>query len=107
VAVPLPGPDFFIIDFTRDKTTALALSRRFRDLGASVARDIITRGLEDSLAYAARQRARWVLVVGSPRTRDGEVLVRELGTGQERVLTASAILEKPSAHFPIFGGADA
>ena len=37
---------------------ALALARRYRDLGAAVARDIIIRGLEDSLAYARQQRAR-------------------------------------------------
>jgi ATP phosphoribosyltransferase regulatory subunit len=104
VAVPLPGPDFFIIDFTQEKTAALALSRRLRDLGARVARDIITRGFEESLAYAARQRARWVLVVGSPKTRAEEVLVRELATGQERVLAASAILDRPAAYFPILGG---
>ena len=50
--VALPGPDFFVIDFTRDKTAALSLARRLRDLGASVARDIISRGLEESVAYA-------------------------------------------------------
>ncbi len=104
VAVPLPGPDFFIIDFTPEKTIALALSRRLRELGASVARDIITRGLEESLAYAAHQRVRWVLVVGSPRTNPGDVWVRELATGQERVLPASAIIERPEAHFPALGG---
>src|SRR6266542_3242762 len=32
-AVALPGPDFFIIDFTLEKTRALALSRRLRDGG--------------------------------------------------------------------------
>src|SRR5205085_2926361 len=58
VAVALPGPDFFIIDFTREKTAALSLARRLRDGGASVARDIISRGLEESLAYARAQRAR-------------------------------------------------
>ena len=101
VAVPLPGPDFFIIDFTAEKTIALALSRQFRQLGASVARDIITRGFEESLAYAVRQRARWVLAVGSPKTAPGDVWVRELATGQERVLPASAILERPAACFPL------
>ncbi len=104
VAVPLPGPEFFIIDFTLEKTTALALSRRLRDLGAAVARDIISRGLEESLAYAARQRARWVLVVGSPKIRAGEVWVRELATGHERVLAASALLDRPAAYFPVFDG---
>ena len=101
VAVPLAGPDFFIIDFTAEKTTALALSRRLRDLGASVARDIITRGLDESLAYAERQRARWVLVVGGQKSKAGEVWVRELATGQERLLDARAILDRPEAHFPL------
>jgi ATP phosphoribosyltransferase regulatory subunit len=104
VVVPLAGPDFFIIDFTAEKTTALALSRRLRDLGASVARDIITRGLPESLAYAVRQRVRWVLVVGSPRTGPGEVLVREVATGEERVLAASELLDRPARHFPELAG---
>ncbi|MFQ5830579.1 MAG: ATP phosphoribosyltransferase regulatory subunit, partial [Candidatus Methylomirabilia bacterium] len=104
VTVPLPGPDFFIIDFTAEKTIALSLSRRLRSLGAAVARDIITRALEESLAYAARLRARRVLVVGSPRSGAGEVWVRELDTGAERVLAADAILDRPGTHFPGLGG---
>src|SRR5207247_11006601 len=40
VDVPLAGPDFFIIDFTREQTAALSLARRLRDRGASVSRDI-------------------------------------------------------------------
>jgi ATP phosphoribosyltransferase regulatory subunit len=103
VAVPIPGPDFFIIDFTAEKTAALSLSRRLRDLGASVARDIITRGLEDSIQYAGEQRARWVLVVGSQRTRAGEVLVLDLDSGTSLTLAVSALLERPEAHFPRLG----
>src|SRR5262249_58201055 len=38
VAVELPGPDFFIIDFTSEKTAALLLARRVRGIGASRAR---------------------------------------------------------------------
>ena len=74
----LAGPDFFIIDFTPDKTRALALARRYRDLGAAVARDIIIRGLDDSLAYARQQRARWVLVIGGPERQPDEVRVLDL-----------------------------
>jgi ATP phosphoribosyltransferase regulatory subunit len=103
VAVPIPGPDFFIIDFTAEKTAALSLSRRLRDLGASVARDIITRGLEDSIQYAREQRARWVLVVGSERAKAGEVLVLDLDGGTSLTLAVSALLERPEAHFPLLG----
>jgi ATP phosphoribosyltransferase regulatory subunit len=100
VAVALPGPDFFIIDFTREKTAALSLARRLRDAGASVARDIISRGLEDSLAYARAQRVRHVLVVGSPRTADGQLLALDLMGGGERMLAVRDVLEHPERHFP-------
>jgi ATP phosphoribosyltransferase regulatory subunit len=95
VDVPLTGPDFFIIDFTQEKTAALSLARRLRDVGCSVARDIVSRGLEDSLAYARAQRVRRVLVVGSPRTRPGEVLMLDLDGGTERVLAVQGILDAP------------
>lgn len=105
VTVPLPGPDFFIIDFTPEKTAALSLARRLRDLGASVARDIITRGLEESLAYARGQRARRALVVGGPRTGPGDVLVIDLGDGSERTLAVRDVLDRPAAHFAELGRA--
>jgi histidyl-tRNA synthetase len=103
IAVELPGPDFFIIDFTRDKTAALSLARRLRDLGASVARDIISRGLDESLAYARAQRVSRVLVVGSPRTGSGQVLVVDLGTVAERTLGVSEVIERPAEFFPGLG----
>ena len=104
VPVPIPGPDFFVIDFTAEKTVALTLSRRFRDLGAAVARDIITRGLPESIAYARAARARWVLVIGSPRSGPDELLVLDLQSGAERTLSVAALLERPEAHFPVFRG---
>ena len=106
VAVPLAGPDFFIIDFTPEKTVALSLSRRLRDLGAAVARDIITRGLPESLAYARGQRARWALVIGGPKTAAEEVLAIELATGAEQKIRAADLLEAPAKWFPV-GGAHA
>jgi ATP phosphoribosyltransferase regulatory subunit len=101
VAVPLPGPDFFIIDFTPEKTAALSLSRRLRDRGASVARDIVSRPLEESIAYARGQRARWVLVVGAAGM--GEVRLRaiELASGAARELSVAAVLEAPERHFDV------
>jgi ATP phosphoribosyltransferase regulatory subunit len=95
VPVALPGPDFFIIDFTRDKTAALSLARRLRDLGASVARDIISRGLDESVAYARAQRVGQVLVVGHPRAAAGQVVAMNLADGSERMLAVAEILEHP------------
>jgi ATP phosphoribosyltransferase regulatory subunit len=104
VAAPLPGPAFFIIDFTVDKTRALALSRRLRDLGAAVARDILSRGLDDSLEYARQQRARWALVIGEPGGDAEQIRVIPLeGTTGERRVAASEILADPARFFPETG----
>jgi ATP phosphoribosyltransferase regulatory subunit len=97
VTVPLAGPDFFIIDSTREKTAALSLARRLRDSGASVARDIVTRGLDDSLAYARAQRVGRALIVGSSRTRADEVLVLDLRTGAEERVAIRTVLDDPEA----------
>ena len=102
---PQPGPDFFIIDFTADKIRALELSRRLRDLGSAVARDILSRGLDESLAYARQQRARWALVIGEPGRDAEQVRVIPLdGQGGERRVSAAEILADPARHFPNAGG---
>jgi ATP phosphoribosyltransferase regulatory subunit len=100
---PLPGPDFFIIDFTPEKTRALALSRRFRDKGWAVARDIISRPLAESLDYARQQRARWTLAIGGPGTVEGDadrVRVLDLLSGDERMVGVGDLLGDPSRYFP-------
>jgi ATP phosphoribosyltransferase regulatory subunit len=104
VTVELPGPDFFIIDFTREKTAALSLARRLRDLGASVARDIISRGLEESIEYARAQRVRHVLVVGSPRSEAAELLVLDLKQRGERKAPVADVLADPVKYFGELGG---
>ena len=99
VEVALPGPDFFIIDFTREKTVALSLARRLRDRGASVARDIMTRELPESIAYARAQHARHALVVGSPRTGPDQLLALDLAGGDEHTLSIRDVLDHPERHF--------
>ena len=99
VEVALAGPDFFIIDFTREKTAALSLARRLRDRGASVSRDIVSRALPESLAYASAHRAAVVLVVGGEGTKAGEVRAIDLVAGGERVLPVAAVLEAPETYF--------
>jgi ATP phosphoribosyltransferase regulatory subunit len=106
VAVAQPGPDFFIIDFTAEKTAALSLARRLRDGGAAVARDIISRGLEESLAYARAQHARHVLVVGGPGTPGDRLRALDLDTGGERTLRIAEVLAEPARHFGSAKGTD-
>lgn len=103
----LSGPDFFVIDFTPDKTRALALSRRLRDAGAAVARDIISRPLAESLAYARGQRAAWALVIGAPGADLERIAVVDLRPGAEtaveRTVGLPELLADPRLHFPEMG----
>ena len=111
VARGAPGPDFFVIDFTPEKTRALALSRRFRDLGWAVARDIISRPLDESLAYARQQRTRWALVIGGHgEGGDDDVRVMDLLAGgtppRTTTIGVAELLADPARHFPASGGRD-
>jgi ATP phosphoribosyltransferase regulatory subunit len=98
-AVSPPGPDFFVIDFTADKTRALALSRRLRDLGWAVARDIISRPLTESLVYAREQRAHWAIVIGSADDAD-RLQVLDLVAGGEQAIAMGELLSDPTRLFP-------
>jgi len=103
----LTGPDFFVIDFTPDKTRALALSRRLRDAGAAVARDIISRPLAESLAYARGQRVAWALVIGGAGADLDRIAVVDLRPGAEaaaeRTVGLPELLADPRPHFPGMG----
>jgi ATP phosphoribosyltransferase regulatory subunit len=103
----LSGPEFFVIDFTPDKTRALTVSRRLRDAGAAVARDIISRPLAESLAYAQGQRAHWALVIGGPRADPDRIRVIDLqagGDAAERTVGLGELLADPRQPFPGLGG---
>ncbi len=68
-----------------------------------MARDIISRPLAESLAYARQQRARWALVIGGPETVEGEadrVRVLDLGTGGESTVEVADLLANPERHLP-------
>jgi alkanesulfonate monooxygenase SsuD/methylene tetrahydromethanopterin reductase-like flavin-dependent oxidoreductase (luciferase family) len=69
------------------------------DRGASVARDILTRELGESIAYARTQRARRVLVVGTPRTGADQLLAIDLAGGGEQTLSIGDVLEHPERYF--------
>ncbi len=100
------GPEFFVIDFTEDKGTALALSRRLRELGLAVARDIMSRPLEESLAYARDIRAARAVVIDPGSLARGEVRVLDPAGGQEIACPLAVLMAAPSRLLePASGGA--
>ena len=105
VELPVRGPEVFVIDFTEDKTTALALSRRFRDFGLAVCRDIMSRPLGESLAYAREIRAMRALVIDAAGLARGEVRLVDPLTGQEEPYLLRDLMAAPARVLEPAGGA--
>jgi ATP phosphoribosyltransferase regulatory subunit len=94
--VPVRGPEVFVIDFTEDKATALMLSRRLRELGLAVARDIMTRPLAESLAYARDTRAQRAVVIDAAGLARGEVRVLDPESGAEERCALDELMAAPA-----------
>jgi ATP phosphoribosyltransferase regulatory subunit len=84
------GPDVLLIDFNPDKRTAHRLARQLRDLGLSVARDIIKRPLAGSLEYAKASAMRRAIVLGDPAEPAGTVVIHDLAAGSRQALSLDA-----------------
>jgi ATP phosphoribosyltransferase regulatory subunit len=78
--------DLLIFNQLADRRDALALATELRRQGLSVARDIIRRDFEQSLAYARRMNIRHMLVIGERAGDANEVdLVRVDDTARQRM----------------------
>ncbi len=85
-ANPLPvrsGADCLLMDFRKDKRDALRIGRELRRLGHRVARDIITRDLEGSLAYARQSGIRFGLLMGLPTLPPDHAILHDLVRGTQ------------------------
>jgi hypothetical protein len=76
-----------------------------------VARDIISRPLAESLAYARGQHAAWALIIGDEGTDPDRVRILDLRAGAagagEGMVTWGELLADPRPHFPGLGERDA
>ena len=85
--------DFLIIDFQPDKSQALTLARNLREKGYRVARDIIRRNLEDSLAYAGNSHISQAIILGLADLAPQTALLKDIASGTEKVVEIAKILE--------------
>lgn len=76
--------DYLVMDFREDKRIALEISRKLRERGYRVARDIIKRGLEGSLQYAEKMNIKKAIIMGTGDLKEDEAMVREISTGEEK-----------------------
>ncbi len=75
-----------LIDFSPDKRAAHRLARALRERGLAVARDIIRRELEGSLAYGKASSIRRAVILGAAGRPPGSAAIVDLASDAERVL---------------------
>jgi ATP phosphoribosyltransferase regulatory subunit len=85
------GRDFLIFNRKDDRREALGLARALRGQGCTVARDIIRRGLDESLAYARQAGIRYMIVIGDERCQDDEVMLVRVADRTERLMSQAAL----------------
>jgi ATP phosphoribosyltransferase regulatory subunit len=88
-AVAVESTDVLIFQAGPDKAAAQRAARALRARGYSAARDIIQRGLEESLGYARRMNFRFVMIIGEGSE---EVLLIRLADGSEQRLPYQTVI---------------
>jgi ATP phosphoribosyltransferase regulatory subunit len=89
--------DCLLMDFRKDKREALRISRELRRRGHRVARDIITRDLEGSLAYARQTGIRFGLLMGLASLPDDAAILHDLIQGTEERLAMAEVVARVDA----------
>lgn len=78
--------DFLLFNLRDDRREALEIAQCLRRRGYSVARDIIRRDFDHSLAYAKRMHIRRMMVIGGDYCADDEVYIVRVADSQGMTL---------------------
>lgn len=93
-----PAVDYFIVCASEEvRPQVLDLARRLRDAGRSVVYEFRPRSVRAQFKSADAQGARQVVVVGPVELRDGEVVVRDMATGEQRRVGLDALAAEAGA----------
>ncbi|MBI4513405.1 MAG: histidine--tRNA ligase, partial [Gemmatimonadetes bacterium] len=87
-----PSVDYFIVCASEEvRPQALTLARQLREAGRSVVYEFRARNVRAQFKSADGHGAREVIVVGPIELRDGEVVVRDMATGDQRRVPLAAL----------------
>ncbi len=86
-------PQVYVISNERDDAAdRLQLAAQLRAAGFRTAIDYSRRALDKQLESAAKHGAKVAIIRGTPEARGGNVIVRDLGSGEQRVTRLNAVL---------------
>jgi histidyl-tRNA synthetase len=96
------APQVYVIsNDPEDGVDRLQLAGPLRAAGYRTAVDYSKRSLDKQLESAAKHGARVAIIRGTPEARGGNVIVRDLVTGEQRVTRLSAVVTEVSRHLGI------
>ena len=88
-------PDlFFVARGERAHNWVVAHARQLRDRGVAVDLDLLERSVKAQMREANRQAARFVAVVGEDELLSGELVFRNMSTGEELQLSTDHVVEE-------------
>ncbi len=91
------GADCLLIDFRQDKRDALRISRELRQRGHRVARDIIQRDRQGSLAYARLSGIPYALLIGAETLTADEALLHDVRRGTDERMPILEVVSRVDA----------
>lgn len=86
--------DVLVIDLSKVKMTGQRIAKLLRDKGFKVARDIISRPLEDSLSYAQHHGIRFAVVIREELKDQGLVEVHDLTNGEKSLVNEGELVSR-------------
>jgi ATP phosphoribosyltransferase regulatory subunit len=93
-ALPMrTAPDCLLMDFRRDKRMALRVSRELRQRGHRIARDIIPRDREGSLAYARQSGIPYAILMGLETLPNDQAILHDVAQGTDTHMAVTDIVE--------------
>ncbi|TMD58992.1 MAG: histidine--tRNA ligase [Chloroflexi bacterium] len=96
------APQVYVIsNATDDGADRLQLATQLRAAGFRTAIDYSRRSLDKQLESAAKHGARVAIIRGTPEARGGNVVVRDLRSGEQRVTRLNALLTVVASHLGV------
>jgi len=86
-----------ILCTSEGRASALAVSRAFRSAGICAVMDLMERGLGAQLANVAKM-ADFAIIIGGREAESGTVTLKNLHTGEQKVLDPQAAIAEVGAH---------
>ncbi len=97
-ALPIrTAADCLLMDFRQDKREALRVSRELRQRGHRVARDIIPRDREGSLAYARQTGIPYAILMGLDTLPTDQAILHDVAQGTDTSLALADIVDYVSS----------